>query len=77
MKKSRSERQQWVKDVRNVLIEDSDLTEQQLDAMDQMEAIHAYQARKCKCHGAGIWQKIIDVKSTLARAKEKMFKICK
>lgn len=53
------------------------LTEQQLDAMDQLEAIHAYQEKKCKCHRARAWQKIVGVKSTMIRIKEKMFKIGK
>ena len=64
-------------DICKIPLQHNGLTEQQLDAMDQLEAIHAYQARKCKCHGAGAWQKIIDVKNAMTRVKEKMFKIGK
>lgn len=64
-------------DICKIPLQHDGLTEQQLDAMDQLEAIHVYQARKCKCHGAGAWQKIIDVKNAMTRVKEKMFKIGK
>lgn len=66
-----------MEDVHKVSLYNDGLTEQQLDAMDQLEAIHAYQTRKCKCHGAGAWPKIIDVKNAMTRVKEKMFKIGK
>lgn len=64
-------------DICKIPLQHDGLTEQQLDAMDQLEAIHAYQARKCKCHRAGAWQKIIGVKNAMTRVKEKMFKIGK
>lgn len=66
-----------MKDVHKVSLYNDGLIEQQLDAMDQLEAIHAYQARKCKCHRAGAWQKIIGLKNAVTRVKEKMFKIGK
>ncbi len=64
-------------DICKIPLQHNGLTEQQLDAMDQLEAIHAYQEKQCKCHRARAWQKIVGVKSTMIRIKEKMFKIGK
>ena len=49
-------------DICKIPLQHDGLTEQQLDAMDQLEAIHAYQEKKCKCHRARAWQKIVGVK---------------
>lgn len=57
-------------DICKIPLQHDGLTEQQLDA-------HAYQEKKCKCHRARAWQKIVGVKSTMIRIKEKMFKIGK
>lgn len=64
-------------DICKIPLQHNGLTEQQLDAMDQLEAIHAYQEKQCKCHRARAWQKIVGVKSIMIRIKEKMFKIGK
>lgn len=39
-------------DICKIPLQHNGLTEQQLDAMDQLEAIHAYQEKQCKCHRA-------------------------
>lgn len=46
-------------DICKIPLQHNGLTEQQLDAMDQLEAIHAYQEKQCKCHRARAWQKIV------------------